>query len=122
MSVPCQYPSPDHYHDLIEPPEEYGHWRDPSGNCTHPYCIEADSIRRLHRWANQRPLLTDEYARHYERTGFDPDGLYGAAACGKAGHVDGCPGKAGGEHELWPGWISYEDEQGFTIEVEVSGA
>ena len=60
------------------------------------------------------------YQRRYERTGMDPDGLYGPQACRMAGHVPGCPGKAGGDHELLPGWIAYEDEDGHRIEVEVA--
>jgi len=60
------------------------------------------------------------YGRRYERTGFDPDGINGSAACRKAGHVDGCPGLAGGEHELRSGWVGYDDEDGNRIEVEIS--
>jgi hypothetical protein len=42
--------------------------------------------------------------------------------CWYAGHVPGCSGRAGGSHELLPGWIAYEDADGDAIEVEVSGA
>jgi len=41
-------------------------------------------------------------------------------ACWSAGHVEGCPGRAGGDHELREGWIAYEDDYGFLVEVEVS--
>jgi hypothetical protein len=38
--------------------------------------------------------------------------------CSEEGHVDGCPGKAGGDHELDstpdPSWE--EDEDGFIVE------
>jgi hypothetical protein len=61
------------------------------------------------------------YEREYERSGVDPAGLYHAAPCHKAGHVDGCAGKAGGDHELKPGWIAFGDD-GDLIEVEVTGA
>lgn len=44
------------------------------------------------------------YQRRYERTGMDPDGLYGPQACRMAGHVPGCPGKAGGSHEYIEPW------------------
>ena len=57
--------------------------------------------------------------REYERTGADPHGIYTLAPCTKAGHVDGCSGKAGGDHELKPGWIAYEDD-GDLVEVEVA--
>jgi hypothetical protein len=60
-----------------------------------------------------------EQERRYERTGYDPLGLTGPAACRKAGHIDGCPGLAGGEHELRPGWIAYDDEDGNRTEAEV---
>ena len=61
----------------------------------------------------------NEYDRRWEATGSDPEGLYGPVACTKAGHIDGCPGKAGGDHELKPGWIAYEDN-GDLVEVEVA--
>lgn len=57
--------------------------------------------------------------REYERSGSDPDALYAPTPCTATGHVDGCAGKAGGEHELKPGWIAYE-EDGFLMEVEVA--
>jgi hypothetical protein len=56
--------------------------------------------------------------RAYERTGSDPDGLYQLQPCTKAGHIEGCPGKAGGDHELRPDWIAFEQD-GMLIEVEV---
>lgn len=59
------------------------------------------------------------YQRRYERTGADPDGIYAASACHKAGHIEGCAGKAGGDHELRPGWIAFEDD-GMTVEIEVA--
>ena len=59
-----------------------------------------------------------DYERRYERTGADPAGMYAPTPCTKAGHVDGCAGKAGGEHELLPGWIAYEVD-GDLVEVEV---
>ncbi len=40
--------------------------------------------------------------------------------CRKAGHVDGCPGRAGGDHELRDGWIAFEDADGVLVEVEVA--
>ena len=40
--------------------------------------------------------------------------------CSRAGHVKGCPGQAGGDHELEEGWIAYEDEDGDLIECEVA--
>jgi hypothetical protein len=55
------------------------------------------------------PILARVYA---------PDG---PEACWKAGHVPGCPCRAGGDVELREGWISYEDEDGITVEVEVKG-
>jgi hypothetical protein len=39
--------------------------------------------------------------------------------CWYAGHVPGCACRAGGDVELRPGWISYEQD-GQTIEVEVA--
>jgi hypothetical protein len=70
-----------------------------------------------------KPDFTEqEYQRHLERGGYDYRGITGPAACHKAGHVEGCPGRAGGDHELLPGWISFEDEDGRTVEVEVTGA
>ena len=62
----------------------------------------------------------NDYDRTYERTGTDPDGLYGPVPCGKAGHVFGCPGLAGGDHELQEGWIAIEQSDGTVIEVEVA--
>jgi hypothetical protein len=60
-----------------------------------------------------------DYERTYEHSGIDPLGIYGPVSCGKAGHIDGCPGLAGGDHELRPGWISFE-EDGHVIEIEVA--
>lgn len=48
----------------------------------------------------------------------DRDEMAGTA-CWYAGHVPYCPGRAGGEHELLPGWVSMEID-GETVEVEVS--
>jgi hypothetical protein len=39
--------------------------------------------------------------------------------CWYAGHAPGCPCRAGGDVELRPGWISFE-EDGHVIEVEVA--
>ena len=51
----------------------------------------------------------------------DPFGWHGPKTCRKAGHVPGCPGVAGGDHELLPGWITIGDpDEGYTVEVEVS--
>ena len=57
--------------------------------------------------------------REYERTGSDPHGIYTLKPCTLPGHVDGCAGKAGGEHELRDGWIAFEQD-GLTVEVEVA--
>ena len=62
-----------------------------------------------------------ERDREYERTGHDPAGLYRLTPCVLAGHVPGCPGRAGGDHELRDGWIAYEDD-GNLVEVEVTHA
>jgi hypothetical protein len=51
----------------------------------------------------------------------DRDELAGTH-CWYAGHVPGCAGRVGGERELLPGWITYEDADGDAVEVEVSGA
>lgn len=65
--------------------------------------------------------MTDrEYQLRYERTGFDPDGIYTTQPCNKAGHVFGCPGLAGGDHELQEGWIEIEQPDGTVIEIEVA--
>jgi hypothetical protein len=54
-----------------------------------------------------------------ERSGFRVVDQHGEP-CGMAGHDDGCTGNAGGEHELLPGWIAYDDEDGLRIEIEVA--
>jgi hypothetical protein len=41
--------------------------------------------------------------------------------CWYAAHAPGCPCRAGGDVELLPGWISFE-EDGHVIEIEVTGA
>jgi hypothetical protein len=61
--------------------------------------------------------VTSGLARAYERgERIDPRE---DIVCHRAGHVDGCSGAAGGEHELRPGWIAYEDD-GLLVEVEVA--
>jgi len=40
--------------------------------------------------------------------------------CNRAGHVRGCPGQAGGDHELQEGWIAIEQPDGTIVEVEVA--
>lgn len=40
--------------------------------------------------------------------------------CHRAGHVFGCPGGAGGDHELEEGWIAIEQPDGTVVEVEVA--
>lgn len=40
--------------------------------------------------------------------------------CNRAGHVRGCAGAAGGDHELVEGWIAIEQPDGTVIEVEVA--
>ena len=69
--------------------------------------------------------VTEEEAlrrqREFERTGADPFGWHGPKTCRKAGHVPGCPGVAGGDHELLPGWIAIGDpDEGYTVEVEIA--
>ena len=96
-------------------------WRD-SGGFTHRAC-------RHHRDAMQRryPVTSitarrdafEEGRLSFERSGLSADN---GTICSLAGHVDGCPGKAGGDHELREGWIGYDDERGNRIEVEVTGA
>ena len=50
----CHMPDPADYPDLIEPPEEWGHWRTASGFCRHTYCAEGNAVGRLYRWAHPR--------------------------------------------------------------------
>lgn len=65
----------------------------------------------------QDPYFENERRREaVERYIDDTDG---PTACRKTGHIDGCPGLAGGDHELKAGWIAYEDADGFLVEVEV---
>jgi hypothetical protein len=67
----------------------------------------------------------DEFYDDEATSGRAPDDLadYGqhGEPCWYAGHVPGCGCRAGGDVELLPGWISYEQD-GQTIEVEVTGA
>ena len=60
----CQMPDPADY-DQLAPPEQYGAWRDPSGECDHDYCLEAAGIRRLYRWANPRREVVVEENEGY---------------------------------------------------------
>lgn len=48
---------------------------------------------------------------------YDPEGR-APETCWYAGHVPGCPGMMGGDHELEPNWIIAEID-GRTVEVEV---
>lgn len=45
--------------------------------------------------------------------------LSDCTCCKRAGHAEDCPGNFDAAHVLLPGWIAYEDEDGFSIEIEV---
>lgn len=77
--------------------------------------VHEDRARRV----PARPTPIDEYQRVYERSGVDPHGIYGPTACSMPGHVPGCSGKAGGDHELLPEWIAIHGE-GYDVEIEMA--
>ena len=79
---------------------------------------EADELTQLVS-GDARQAALEEGRLTFERSGLSADN---GTICSLAGHVDGCPGKAGGDHELREGWIGYDDEWGNRIEVEVTGA
>jgi hypothetical protein len=41
--------------------------------------------------------------------------------CWLVSHIEGCPGKSGGEHQLRPEWITIGDpDDGYVVEVEIA--
>jgi hypothetical protein len=67
----------------------------------------------------QRRQIEEEQAREVRYFHEHQDKAFGPETCNRTGHVEGCPGSAGGDHELLPGWISYE-ENGVIIDVETT--
>jgi hypothetical protein len=90
--------------------------RSPAGYDAHfadRRAIEEEAHKREHQ---ARRELTES-----STAWFDAHKVQASEMCWKAGHVPLCPGFAGGDHELLPGWISIGDpDEGYAVEVETT--
>jgi hypothetical protein len=91
---------------------------------TRHYCAQHEDVVRG-RWPENEPYVSEiaddplgQEKAARDISDFKTPDQHGET-CWYAGHAPGCPCRAGGDVELRPGWISFE-EDGHVIEVEVA--